>query len=225
MNDTANQHPDDENDLIPDISLENVEELSGYTNLTGPAAFKAQQKAANEASLPDDERQALTTKIEEMEKSLAQGHEQMLRLVAEMDNLRKRFVREREDAAKYSISGFARDLLDVSDTFRRALQSIPEETRADEKIRPLVEGIEATERVLLNVFEKNGIKKLEPLDEPFNPNFHEVMFEAPVPDKAAGQIIQLVEAGYMLHDRLLRPARVGVAKGGASAPHAVDTNA
>jgi molecular chaperone GrpE len=141
-----------------------------------------------------------------------------------MENLRKRFERERVDTAKYAASNFARDMLEIADNFRRALHAIPDDLKTDDRAKPLIEGIEATERALLKIFERQGIKKLEPHDGPFDPNFHEVMFEAPVPGKTAGTIIQLVEAGYMLHDRLLRPARVGVAKGEAGA-HSLDTEA
>ncbi|HNQ91986.1 MAG TPA: nucleotide exchange factor GrpE [Alphaproteobacteria bacterium] len=207
------------------------EKPSGFTDLTGPAAFKAQMKQqtaaeeqaaeALELGAPHNDEQ-----IVQLEKALAEAKDQLIRTVADMENLRKRAAREREDASKFAVSGFARDLLDVADTFRRALVSIPEELRTDDKILPLIQGIEATERVFLSCFEKNGIKKIEPLDEIFNPNFHEVMFEAPIPDKQNGTIIQIIEPGYMLHDRLLRPARVGVAKTvGASDAHNVDTQA
>ncbi len=215
--------------IIP-ISEANLE---GFTDLTGPAAFKAQQKAAEqedtatEAAQDDTQIAELTEKLAQVEATLAQSNDQLLRTVAEMDNLRKRSVREREDAGKYAVTGFAKDLLDVADTFRRALQAIPEDLRSDERINNLVQGIEATERSLLACFEKNGIRKIEPLDEPFNPHFHEVMFESPVPGKQAGIIIQLIEPGYVIQDRLLRPARVGVAKATPtdSATHTLDTQA
>lgn len=195
-----------------------LERPAGFTDKTGPAAFKQQQKAEAEAAVAavQHEHNATLASLQEtyqkMETELAATKDHLLRTVAELDNLRKRSVREREDASKYAVSSFAKDLLDVADIFRRALDSIPEDLRSDEKIKPLVDGIEATERAFLRNFEKNGIRKIEPMDEMFNPNFHEVMFEAPVPGKMAGTIIQLIEPGYVLHDRLLRPARVGVAK-------------
>ena len=221
MTDETHPLPEENDGVTPSPA-----DIPGYTEVTGPAAFKAQQKAAQESERAAEET-ALSEKITQLETSLAQGHDQMMRLAADMENLRKRAQREREDAGKYAVSSFARDLLDVADTFGRALQSIPEDLRADERISPLVTGIEATSRALMNCFEKYGIKKLEPMDEPFNPNFHEVMFEAPVPGKQGGIIIQLIEAGYMLHDRLLRPARVGVSKADptAGAHHNVDTQA
>ena len=206
----------------------------GFTDISGPAAFKAKQAAEeaennldenldDEAAVDEDS----ARKIKELEDAFAITKDQLLRTVAEMENLRKRSAREREDASKYAVSSFAKDLLDVADNFRRALEHIPEEMRNDEKSNAVIEGIEATERAMLRVFEKNGIRKIEPKDEPFNPNLHEVMFEAPVPGKPSGMIIQLIEAGYTLNDRLLRPARVGVAKGepGAETPHNIDTSA
>lgn len=209
----------------PHTTEEAAEPPSGFTEVTGPAAFKAKQTTQpageNQNTANTDDSQ----KIAQLEEALAQTKDQLIRTVAEMDNLRKRFAREREDAIKYSVSTFARDLLDVSDTFRRALDSIPPTLKEDSKINPLVEGIEAMERALLTVFEKNGIRKIEPIDEPFNPNFHEVMFEAPVPEKPNGTIIQIIEPGYLLHDRLLRPARVGVSKSTGPQEHAVDTQA
>ena len=135
--------------------------------------------------------------------------------MAETENTRKRALKEREDATKFAVTSFARDMLEIADNFRRALDAIPEEARNgdDPLIKNLMAGIEATERALLKNFEKHGIRKIEPMGEPFDPHFHEVMFEASVPGKNPGTIIQLVEPGYVLHDRLLRPARVGVAKG------------
>lgn len=200
----------------------------GFTEISGPAAFKAKQAAAAaEPETKPGNEASLDQRVSALETSLAQSNDQLLRTVAEMENLRKRSQREREDATKYAVSGFARDLLEVADNFRRALEAIPADLRSDEKIKPLVEGIEATERALLKAFEKNGIRKMEPLDQVFDPNFHEVMFEAPVPGKPGGTIVQVIEVGYMLNDRLLRPARVGIAKGDAgSAPvHQIDTQA
>lgn len=220
-----------------------VEIPTGFTDVSGPAAFKAKlaaQEAASAAAaaalepepLPESAGNgaadpALEDKVRGLEAALLQSNDQLLRTVAEMENLRKRSVREREDASKYAVSGFARDLLDVADNFRRALDAIPADLRGEDRIKPLVEGIEATERTLLRTFEKNGIRKLEPLDEPFNPNFHEVMFEAPVPGKAPGTVMQIVEVGYILNDRLLRAAKVGVAKAvaGDEAVHHIDTQA
>mgnify|MGYP001350227485 CR=1 FL=1 len=228
--------------------LKNKDDLSGFTDVTGPAAFKAQmlkeqeEAAAAEAAMaamgsvadeadgntPAQNDAANFAVLQNLQKELADTKDQLLRAAAETENLRKRFAREREDALKFAISSFAKDLLDVADNFRRALEAIPAELHDDERVKTIIEGIEATERTMLRTFEKSGIKKLEPqLDEAFNPNFHEVMFEAPVAGKPSGAIIQVIETGYMLHERLLRPARVGVAKGDGSVDPArnVDTSA
>lgn len=160
------------------------------------------------------------SRLAELEAENARLKDHMLRALAESENIRKRALKEREDAGKFAISGFARDLLDVADNFRRALDAIPEDARTGETplFKTLIDGIEAVERTLLRTFEKHGIHKLEPIGEPFDPNFHEVMFEAPMPGKAPGTVIQLIDPGYVLNDRLLRPARVGVAKSGGEGP-------
>ncbi len=160
-----------------------------------------------------------------LQDELDKAKDQMMRAIAEAENTRKRAAKEREDARKFSISGFAKDLLPVADNLRRALDAAPTDLiESEPRLQALISGIEATERELLRTFEKNGITKLEPADDIFDPNIHEVMFEAPNPGKPAGTIIQVVECGYMLHDRLIRPARVGVTKdeGQAAAPQEQD---
>ena len=145
----------------------------------------------------------------------AEAHDKMLRALADADNTRRRADRDRQDTAKFSVANFARDLLTVSDNLRRALNAIPADQRnGNEQLKTIYEGVEATERELLRIFEKNSIKKIEPLNQKFDPNLHEVIFEIPSADKAPGTVMQVVEPGYMIHERLLRPARVGVAKGG-----------
>lgn len=153
--------------------------------------------------------------------------DRLLRTMAEMENLRKRAEREKQDASKYAVTSFARDLLNVSDNLRRALESLPEDDRADGPVKTFAEGVDMTERELLRAFEKAGIRKIEPLGEKFDHNFHEAMFEVPTADQPAGTIIQVVQAGYVLHDRLLRPARVGVTRAAdnAGAEQRVDTRA
>ena len=165
-----------------------------------------------------------------LQKELDETKDKMIRAVAEAENTRRRAQKEREDARKYSISGFAKELLTVSDNLRRALEAVqPELVEEHDQIKNLINGIEATERELLRAFEKNGITKLDTSEGVFNPNHHEVMFEAPGTGQAPGTIVQTLEPGYMLHDRLLRPARVGVAKddGGGPPPETphVDTQA
>jgi molecular chaperone GrpE len=158
--------------------------------------------------------------------ALAETHDKMMRALAEAENTRRRAKQEREDASKFAVASFAKDMLEFSNNFGRALAAIPDEVKADPKIAAIADGISAMERELLKVFERHGIAKMEPLDQPFNPNFHEVMFEAPVPGKQGGTVIQVVEAGYTLNGRLLRAAKVGVAKADdSSGGHQVDQEA
>lgn len=176
----------------------------------------------SDALMPNEESSAKTAasvdsapqgREESLEEEVRIMRDQLMRALAEVENVRKRAQREREDASKFAISAFARDLVNVADNLRRALDSTPADLlAANPQIKNLTDGIEATERELLRSFEKNGIVKLTPLDQPFDPNFHEVMFEAPMPNKAGGTVIQVVEAGYTLNGRILRPARVGIAR-------------
>jgi len=169
----------------------------------------------------DDQTARMVERIATLESAVADARDKMIRAVAEAENTKKRALKEQEDRAKYAISAFARDLLDFSNNFNRALESIPMELRGDAKIAGIVDGLMAMDRELLKTFDKHGIRKIDPLDEPFNPNFHEVMFEAPVAGKPGGIVIQVVEAGYILHDRLLKAAKVGVSKSDPS-NHQVD---
>ena len=163
----------------------------------------------------------------ELEAELAQAKDQLLRALAETENVRRRARRDLEDASKYAIAVFARSLLAVADNLRRALDSIPatgggkpdeageEPAKSDEEnefLKQLAEGVEIVERELLTAFEKHGIRKIEPLGEKFDHGFHQAMFEVEDADKPAGTIVQILEPGYLIHDRLLRPAMVAVAK-------------
>jgi len=157
-----------------------------------------------------------------LEEQVADLGDKLLRAVAETENVRRRAQREKEDASKYAISGFAGDMVSVADNLMRALASIDDETRAnDEAVNNLMSGVEMTLRDLLNTFERTGIKRIEAMDRPFDHNFHEAMFEMEDPGKPSGTVMQVVQDGYTLRDRLLRPAKVGVSKGGPKAPPAV----
>ncbi len=152
---------------------------------------------------------------------------QLLRALAEIDNVRKRGDRMVADAHKYAIANFAKDLLSVPDNLRRAMEAVPEEARTgDGLVAKLLEGVSAVDRELALAFEKHGLEKLEPLDVPFDPNFHEAVFEVPNSGKPARTVVQLLQTGYVLQGRLLRAAMVGVAKGDGNPPeHQVDTTA
>jgi molecular chaperone GrpE len=160
-----------------------------------------------------------TGSVEALAKEAAEARDKMLRTLAEMENLRKRTAREVADARVYGITGFARDVLDIADNLQRALDAVPAEAKAnaDPGLKALIEGVELTERSLLNALEKNGVKKFDPSGEKFDPNFQQAMYEVPDPSVPAGTVVQVVQAGYMIGDRVLRPALVAVAKGGARA--------
>lgn len=142
-----------------------------------------------------------------------------LRLAAEMENLRRRTQREIADAKSYAVANFARDMLSVSDNMRRALDAIPAEAKGsdDAGFKALIEGVEMTERDMLGALERHGVKRLAPEGERFDPNFHQAMFEIPNPDVPNNTVLQVVQTGYVIGERVLRPAMVGVSKGGSKA--------
>jgi molecular chaperone GrpE len=153
-------------------------------------------------------------RIAALEAETAKLKDQALRAMAETENIRRRSEREREDTAKFAISSFAKSLLDAADNMRRAIDAVPAEAvEKDQALATLMDGVAATERQLLAAFERNGITRIEPVGEVFDPNFHQAMFELPGSGKPAGTIIQVIQPGYVLQGRLLRPAMVGVAKG------------
>jgi molecular chaperone GrpE len=174
--------------------------------------------------MPDDPDPA---SVEALTKEVAEARDKMLRTLAEMENLRQRTRREVNDAKTYGITGFARDVLDIADNLQRALDAVPAEARAaaDPGLKALIEGVELTERSLLNALEKNGVKKFDPMGQKFDPNFQQAMYEVPDPSVPSGTVVQVVQAGFTIGERVLRPALVGVSKGGAkAAPAAANGN-
>jgi len=156
---------------------------------------------------------SLEEQIRQAELEAADLKDRLLRALAETENVRRRAERERTDATKYGVTQFARDLLDVADNLRRAIDSVPEAQVRDDATRNLLAGVAATERAFLAAFERHGIKRLDPKGERFDHNFHQAIFEAENTGKPAGTVVEVLQPGYLLHDRLLRPAMVGVAKG------------
>jgi molecular chaperone GrpE len=149
-------------------------------------------------------------------KEAAELKDRLLRTLAEMENLRRRTEREVAETRQYAVANFARDLLGVADNMQRALDTLSADFRdqADPVIKSHIEGVELTERELLKVLEKNGIKKFDPQGQKFDPNLHQAMYEVPDPNVPAGTVVQVMQPGYMIADRVLRPALVGIAKGG-----------
>ncbi|MCH7806593.1 MAG: nucleotide exchange factor GrpE [Proteobacteria bacterium] len=139
-------------------------------------------------------------------------NDRVLRALAEVENTRRRAQREIEDTRAYSITLFAREMLTVQDNLRRALAHLPENMKNNEAFKGFVDGVEVTERELLNIFDRHGIRKISPKGEAFDHNLHQAMFEVETGDVAPGTIVQVVQDGYVLKDRLLRPAMVGIAK-------------
>ena len=155
---------------------------------------------------------AAEAKVAALEEVLATAKQEVLYAQAETQNVRRRMEKEAQDARAYAATGFARDVLSVADNLTRALEAIPAEMRESEAMKPLVIGLEATGRELESVFAKNGITRIASMGMPLDPNQHQAMVEIPSTDAAAGTIIAEMQAGYMIKDRLLRPALVGVAK-------------
>lgn len=155
-----------------------------------------------------------TDKKPTAEEQLADLNEKFMRLAAELENTRRRASRDRSEALKYGIASFARDMIAVSDNLARALTSIDEDARTQlpENARNLLDGVAATQRDLMAVLERHDIVKMTPLGEKFDPNLHEAMFETAYTDKENGTIIEVVETGFMIGDRLLRAAKVGIVK-------------
>jgi len=177
---------------------------------TNDAEEEVEVEAAGEPATPEE-------RIAALETELAEAQDRLLRALAETENTRRRAQRERADAEKYSIGRFAEGLLSVADNLRRALDSLPESEAKDDRTRSLLAGVAATERELLAAFERHNLKRIDPMGEKFDHNFHQAVFEAENTGRPAGTIVEVLQPGYVLHDRLLRPAMVGVAKGGAAA--------
>ncbi|MFQ5534708.1 MAG: nucleotide exchange factor GrpE [Sphingomonadales bacterium] len=175
----------------------------------GPAADQREgQEAGVEAVAPSGPEEAVINAQGE----IAGLKERLLRSMAETENLRARAEREREDTAKYAVTGFARDVLTVADNLRRALDSVTDDLRENDAVKTVVDGVEMTERQLLQTLEKHGIRVINPMGEKFDHNFHQAMFEADAGDQPPGTVIQVMQTGFAIHDRLLRPAMVGIAK-------------
>lgn len=154
-------------------------------------------------------------RLAELEAETADLRDKLLRALAETENVRRRGQRDREEASKYAISGFAREMIVVADNLRRALEHVaPDARQQNELLDSLAAGVEMTERAMLAAFERFGIRPIEALGQKFDHNLHEAMFEVDDPSQPVGTVVHEMEKGYVLDDRLLRAARVGVAKGG-----------
>jgi molecular chaperone GrpE len=191
--------------------------MTDTTGASGPEA------AVPETEQPAEQRDPVAV----LTKEAGDLKDRLLRTLAEMENLRRRTEREVADARTYGASNFARDILAVADSMERALKALDDEIRdkADAGVKALLDGVELTERELIKVMEKHGVKRIEPQGQKFDPNLHQAMFEIPDPSVPAGTVVQIMQPGYTIGERVLRPALVGVAKGGPKAAPAGDTPA
>jgi len=194
MEKDMDQSSSDANDFNQeDIDAATIEAMANADNI--PAAEE----------LSSEEQQAA---------EIADLKEKLLRALAETENMRRRSQKEKEDAHNFAISKFARDMLNMSDNLRRAINAVSEDDLQNEAVKTLLTGIEMTESELLNTFSKHKIKVIDAAGKKFDPNFHQAMFEIENPDVEPGTILQVVQDGFIIADRLLRPAMVGIAKGG-----------
>ncbi|WP_379546810.1 nucleotide exchange factor GrpE [Qipengyuania sp. DSG2-2] len=172
-----------------------------------PEHMLGDEDDAEEESEPD-----LSAELEQLRNDLAEAKQETLYARADTQNVRRRMEKDVADARTYAATGFARDILSVADNLSRAVESIPEALREDEKFKGLVAGIEATQRELTKVFGQHGVERIAAMGLPLDPNQHQAMMEVPTDEHDPGTIVQEMQAGYMIKDRLLRPAMVGVAK-------------
>lgn len=194
----------------------NGEKTDDMDNETLSEAAEAELAGVPEDMLDDgaeeDETVSDADRVAELEEELAEAKQAVLYAKAEEQNTRRRLEQEKQNASSYAATGFARDILSVADNLERALDAIPDELREDEKFKGLVAGLEATGREIVTIFAKHGIEPVEAIGEELDPNRHQAMVEIPTDDAEPGTIVQQMQRGYVIKDRLLRPALVGVAK-------------
>ena len=195
MSETDTQNQDDGLDEAAKAELEGV-----------PESMKQGSDGGAEDGPSADER------VAEIESKLEEAKQDVLYAQAEVQNVRRRLEKDAQDAKAYAVTGFARDLLSVMDNMQRALEAIPDEVKNEDKWGGLIGGIEATARELEKVFEQHGIKRVAAMGLPLDPNHHQAMVEVPTADAEPGTVVQEMQAGYIIKERLLRPAMVGVAK-------------
>lgn len=185
-----------------------------------PAPDSAHQAQPEPAAQPAVEPDPFAV-LEKLQAENAEMKDRVLRTLAEMENLRRRTEKEVSDARAYGATKLAQDMLALADNLRRAIDNVPADSRAEDgPLKTLTEGLELTERDFLSRLARHGVKKLEPKGQKFDPNMHEALFEVPDPSVPNGTVVQVVEDGYSIGERCLRPAKVGVARGGPKADQA-----
>jgi molecular chaperone GrpE len=194
---------------MPDDKTDPREANEDQARAADSAKAEKQNESPEAAAAPAAERDALLVENAEL-------RDRLLRTMADMENLRRRTEREKTDTARYAISNFARDVLTVGDNLQRTIDHVPAEASAqDPALKSFLDGVELTERELLNVLERHGVTRIEPRGQRFDPNCHQAMYEVPDPSVPEGTVVDVMQAGYVIGDRCLRPALVAVAKGGA----------
>jgi molecular chaperone GrpE len=188
------------------------DETKTETTPAGPEASKGNGASAETQSPPDGDRR--DQEIARLTDEAGQLKDQLLRSLADLDNMRKRAEREKAEATLYAATNFARDILTVSDNLTRALDMAHADAlrEASEPIRNLIAGVEVTNREMLNVFERHGIKRIDPKGEKFDPHLHQAVFEVPTEDEPPGTVVQVLQPGFVIGERILRPAMVAVAR-------------
>ncbi|MFP6716493.1 MAG: nucleotide exchange factor GrpE [Alphaproteobacteria bacterium] len=200
----------DEENTVEEESIQEAED-SGVSKSLEPSDNGSDFEAGNGGVQGDDNQD---NEAEDNEQAQIEAlKDKLLRALAETENVRKRADREREEVAKYGITSLARDIVGIADNLRRALESVPAESKeSDARIKSLREGVALTQQEFEAVLARHGIERIEPLGELFDHNFHQAMFEIEDKEHSAGTVVQVLQEGYRIHDRLLRPAMVGVAK-------------
>ena len=191
-----------------------MEEETNKTNLDkGPEDKNIEEEKMEVEDLPKEEPKLSNEEvIEKLKVDIEELKDQRLRSVAELENYRKRSEKDQSDALKYGITNFAKEVISIRDNIERANASILDEIKSDEKIKPVIEGLELIHQSIISVLDRFEIKKIESIDQKFDHNFHQAMVEIERDDCEPGTVVQELIPGYMLHDRLLRPAMVGVSK-------------
>jgi molecular chaperone GrpE len=191
-----------------------MEEETNKINLDkGPEDKNIEEEKMEDEDLPKEEPKLSNEEvIEKLKVDIEELKDQRLRSVAELENYRKRSEKDQSDALKYGITNFAKEVISIRDNIERANASILDEIKSDEKIKPVIEGLELIHQSIISVLDRFEIKKIESIDQKFDHNFHQAMVEIERDDCEPGTVVQELIPGYMLHDRLLRPAMVGVSK-------------
>ena len=196
----------------PEMSQQQAE-LDSAVEIPSAETDEASPVQEDLTEIQDNNDDTRDEKTEANEKVIADLKDKLLRALADTENLRRRSQKEKEDALRYGTTSFARDMLTVADNLRRAIDSLPDDRDLhDTTLTNLLEGISLTEKELLSTLQRHGITTIDPKNQKFDPQVHEAMFEIPTPGTENGIVVEVIEIGYLIHDRLLRPAKVGISK-------------